>query len=145
MCKIQNCISIEVTLTSPIDLPSRLVTSACIKPPSGTSLAVQRLRLCTLKAGGSRFASQGATKPVHHNYQPTCCNCRRARAATTEALAPRAHALQQEKPLQREARTTGEQTPLTTMREKPVQQQRPSTAISNKTTLKNNKDQSRSK
>ena len=58
---------------------------------------------------------RGATKPVHHNYW--ACTLEPAnhqywarvpqlspRAAITEAHAPRACALQQEKPLQREAR-----------------------------------------
>ena len=50
-----------------------------------------------------------ATKPVRHNYwacalEPASHNYWSPRATTTEARAPRAHAPQQEKPLQWEAR-----------------------------------------
>ena len=51
----------------------------------------------------------GATKPVHHNYwactlEPMSHNYWSLCATTTEARAPRAHAPQQEKPPQWEAR-----------------------------------------
>ena len=48
---------------------------------------------------------RGATKPVRHNYRACEPQLLSPRATTTEARAPRARALQQEKPLQREART----------------------------------------
>ena len=40
---------------------------------------------------------RGATKPTHHNYW--ACALEPARATTTETRAPRARALQQEKPM----------------------------------------------
>ena len=51
----------------------------------------------------------GAAKPMRHNYwacalQPASHNYGSLRATATEARAPRAHAPQQEKPLQWEAR-----------------------------------------
>ena len=46
---------------------------------------------------------RGATKSVHHNYWARKPQLLSPRATTTEAHAPRAHALQQEKPLQWEA------------------------------------------
>ena len=51
---------------------------------------------------------RGATKPVRHNYWACALELREPqllspRAATTEARAPRARALQQEKPLLWEA------------------------------------------
>ena len=47
---------------------------------------------------------RGATKPVRHNYWAWEPQLLSPRAITTEACVPRAHALQQEKPLQWEAR-----------------------------------------
>ena len=52
---------------------------------------------------------RGATKPVRHNYwacalEPASHNYWSPRATTTEACAPRDHALQQDKPPQWEAR-----------------------------------------
>ena len=52
---------------------------------------------------------RGATEPMCHNYwacalEPASHNYWSLRATTTEAHAPRARALQQEKPLQWEAR-----------------------------------------
>ena len=47
---------------------------------------------------------RGATKPVRHNYWACEPQLLSPRAATTEARAPRAHAPQQEKPPQWEAR-----------------------------------------
>ena len=52
----------------------------------------------------------GATEPVHHNYwacalEPVSHKYWSPHATTTEARAPRACALQQEKPPQREAYT----------------------------------------
>ena len=96
----------------------------------GASLVAQWLRIC-LPMQGTRVRAvvredptcYGATKPLHHNYwacalEPTSHNYWNPRAtttepachnylspcATTEAHAPRAHALQQEKPPQCEAR-----------------------------------------
>ena len=69
---------------------------------------------------------RGATKPVRHNYwactlEPACCNY--------WAHAPRAHARQQEKPPQWEARTLKETSPRVPQLEKArVQQQRPNAA-----------------
>ena len=68
----------EATLTSPIDPPSRVVTSTCIETPSGTSLAVQRLRLCTPKAGGPGSQVTEQLSPCTAS-EPACCNYWRAR------------------------------------------------------------------
>ena len=47
---------------------------------------------------------RGATKPMSHNYWAHVPQLLSPRATTTEARTPRAHARQQEKPLQWEAR-----------------------------------------
>ena len=46
---------------------------------------------------------RGASKSVHHNFQACASQLLSPCAVTTEACAPRARALQQEKPLQWEA------------------------------------------
>ena len=81
-----------------------------------TSLVAQWLRIRLPMQGTWVWAlvwedptCHGATKPMHHNCwactlepEPQLLN---TRATTTEAHTPRAHALQQEKPLQWEALT----------------------------------------
>ena len=85
---------------------------------------------------------RGATKPMRHNYwvcAPQLLSlCSRAHepqvlslcATTTEARVPRAHALQQEKPLQcGSPRTTTKSNPCSLqLEEAHVQQQRPNAA-----------------
>ena len=83
---------------------------------SWTSLVVQWLRI-RLPMQGTRIRAlvredptcRRAAKPVRHNYwacalEPTSHNYWSPRATTTEARAPRARALQQEKPPRWEAR-----------------------------------------
>ena len=78
---------------------------------SRTSLVAQWLRIC-LPMQGTRVLSlvweyptcHGATKPMCHNYWACVPQLLSPHATTTEARAPRAHAPQQEKPLQWEAR-----------------------------------------
>ena len=75
-----------------------------------TSLVVQWLRI-RLPVQGTRVRALvqedptccRATKPVHHNYWACVPLLLSPCATTTEACAPRARALQQEKPLQWEA------------------------------------------
>ena len=73
----------------------------------GIHLPMQRTRVRSLVREDPTCL--GATKPVHHNYWacalgPPSHNCWSPRATTTEARVPRAHAPQQEKPPQWEAR-----------------------------------------
>ena len=70
----------------------------------GASLVAHWLRICLLTQGTWLRAlawedptCRGATKPVRHNYWSL-------RATATEVCVPRAHAPQQEKPRQWEAR-----------------------------------------
>ena len=85
------------------------------KKQSGASLVVQWLRIC-LPVQGTRVrplvwedpTCRGAAKPMHHNYwgctlEPVSHNYWSPCATTTEARAPTARALQQEKPLWWEA------------------------------------------
>ena len=105
------------------ECPLKIVTTCCHvlcslqKTVVGASLVAQWLRI-SLPVQGTRLRAlvredptcRGATKPVHHTYwastASTACKphllspC----ATTTEACAPRARALQQEKPPQWEAR-----------------------------------------
>ena len=72
--------------------------------------------------------------PMHHNYQACALKpgSPKYRTHTSQLLkptCPEAHVLQQEKPPQWEARAPQlESSPLATTREKPEQQERPSTA-----------------
>ena len=86
-----------------------------LKNGQGASLVAQWLRIC-LPMQGTRVRALGqedptcrrATKPMHHNYWACALelashNYWSPHATTTEAHVPRAHAPQQEKPLQWEA------------------------------------------
>ena len=105
----------------------------------GTSLVAQWLRI-RLSMQGTWVRSlawedptcHGATKPASHNYWARVPHLLSPRATTAEARTPRAHALQQEKPLQWEARTLQWRVaPLSPQLEKArVQQGRPSAAPS---------------
>ena len=116
-------------------------------------LGAQWLRIC-LPVQGPRVQSLicedpaccRAAKPVHHNYwscalEPMSHNywayepqLRIPRATTTEAHAPRAHALQQEKPPQWEAWELQQRAAPTShnQRKARVQQRRPNAARNNK-------------
>ena len=72
---------------------------------------------------------RGATKPASHNYWACVPQLLSPHATTTEAHTPRAHALQQEKPPQWEARTPQQSCPRSPQLEKAhAQQQRPNAA-----------------
>ena len=82
-----------------------------IQKELGASLVAQWLRVC-LPVQGTQVQALvredptccRATKPVRHNYRACEPQLLSPHATTTEARAPRARALQQEKPLQWEAR-----------------------------------------
>ena len=111
------------------------------KGVTGTSLVAQWLRI-RLPMQGTRVwalvredpTCRGATKPVRHNYwactlEPASHNYWSPCATTTEARAPRACALQQEKPQQWEACAPQQSSPHSLQLEKArVQQQRPNAA-----------------
>ena len=91
------------------DFPGGVVVK---NPPARTSLVAQWLRI-RLPMQGTQLRSlvleyptcRGATKPMHHNYWSLRSRAhepqlRSPRATTSEAHAPRAQALQQEKPPQ---------------------------------------------
>ena len=75
----------------------------------------------------------GATKPVCHNYWARVPQLLSLRATTTEACVSRACALQQEKPLQWEARAQQQRVaPCSPQLEKALVQQRRPNAAKNK-------------
>ena len=86
---------------------------------------MQETRVCFLIWEDPTYP--GATKPKHHHYQAWALDLG---AATTETYFPKACALPHEEPPQWESRALQLESspPLATTREKPVQQQRQSTA-----------------
>ena len=96
--------------------PSAVPLSPLLKSEGGTSLVVQWLRVHLPMQGTRVWAlvwedptCRGATGPVSHNcwacaLEPASHNYWSLHVTTTEARVPRAHAPQQEKPPQWEAR-----------------------------------------
>ena len=115
------------------------------RPNAGTSLVAQWLRI-RLPMQGTRVQAlvredptcHGATKPVRHNYracalEPVEPQLLSPWATTTEARAPRSHALQtREATAMRSPRTTTKSSPLSPQLEKASMQQRRPNAAKNK-------------